>query len=160
MTGSILSASRQGHNGGPADLSAGQRFLLEGIAVVTKYFNAKGGIVDSATIIGVRVENPKGEHLGRIESLMLDLDEARILYVVLSFGGFLGVGDKLFPVPIEALMFGTNRDGFLEKCILDIDKEKLKNAPGFDRNSLPTVRDRTFAAGVYIHYGYSPYWDE
>jgi len=86
---------------------------LEVTAVTTKYFNAKGGIVDSATIIGTRVENPRGEHLGRIESLMLDLDEGRILYVVLSFGGFLGVGDKLFPVPVEALMFGTNRDGLL-----------------------------------------------
>jgi hypothetical protein len=127
--------------------------------MTTKFIN-KGGILDSKDLIGARVENPKGENLGRIESMRLDLDEGRILYAVLSFGGFLGVGDKLFPVPVEALMFKTNEHGRVTKVVFEADKERLKNAPGFDKDSLPNRSDRSFDASVYTYYGYSPYWDE
>ena len=128
--------------------------------MTTKYLSAKGGIMDSAKVVGCKVENPKGENLGKIESLMLDFDEGRILYAVLSFGGFLGVGDKLFPVPVEALMFRTDEKGSVQKCIFDADKERLKNAPGYQKDNLPSYADRKFATDVYSHYGYSPYWSE
>lgn len=127
---------------------------------MTTKFMHKAGIVDSSRVVGTRVENPKGENLGKIESLMLDLGESRILYAVLSFGGFLGVGDKLFPVPTEALMFCEDEKGNIEKCIFDVDKERLKNAPGYERDTLPNYSDRTFASDVYTHYGYTPYWSE
>jgi hypothetical protein len=116
--------------------------------------------MDSAKIIGCKIENPKGENLGKIESLMLDLSEGRILYAVLSFGGFLGMGDKLFPVPVDALSFRTDEKGALERCILDVDKETLKNAPGYDKNELPDWADRTYASRVYSHYGSTPWWSE
>ncbi len=120
----------------------------------------KPGIVDSTAIIGAKVENPQGENLGKIESLMLDLNEGRILYAVLSFGGFLGMGDKLFPVPVDQLMFSTDDHGKIRKCIFEVAKDRLKNAPGFDRNSLPNWSDRAYAGKVYTYYGSSPYWDE
>src|SRR4051794_10716940 len=101
--------------------------------MATTFFRTKGGIWDSAKLIGCKVENSKGENLGKIESLMLDLGEGRILYAVLSFGGFLGMGDKLFPIPTEALSFHGDQKGNLERCIVDIDKETLKNAPGYEK---------------------------
>jgi hypothetical protein len=126
----------------------------------TTYLRNRAGVMDSTKIAGCKVENSKGENLGKIESLMIDLGEGRILYTVLSFGGFLGMGDKLFPVPIEALSFRVNEKGGLERCILDVDKDTLKKAPGFERDQLPRDVDRTFASGVYLHYGYTPWWTE
>ena len=117
---------------------------------------AQSGIVDANTFIGCKVENSRGENLGKIENLTLDLREDRIAYAVLSFGGFLGMGDKLFPVPMEALQYRAG-DG---KCILDVDKETLKNAPGYDRNTLPDVNDRVWRSQIFSHYGYQPYWEE
>lgn len=127
--------------------------------MTTRFIN-KGGVVDSSRIVGARVENPAGEHLGKIEGVMLDLDEGRVLYAVLSFGGFLGMGDKLFPVPLEALMFSTDERGHIRKCIFEADKQKLKDAPGYERDSLPDWSDRNYAGIVYAFYGYDPYWDD
>jgi hypothetical protein len=116
--------------------------------------------MESSDVLGCKVENSKGENLGKIESLMLDLSEGRILYAVLSFGGFLGMGDKLFPVPVEALSFRTDEKGKMQRAIFDVDKETLKNAPGYDRDQLPNWSDRTYATQVYSHYGYTPWWGE
>jgi len=128
--------------------------------VGTTYMRQRGGVMDSAKIIGCNVENPKGENLGKIEGLMLDLNEGRILYAVLSFGGFLGMGDKLFPVPVDAISFRVDEKGKLDRGILDVDKDTLKNAPGYDRNELPDWADRTYASRVYSHYGSTPWWSE
>ena len=117
---------------------------------------ARTGIVDANKLIGCKVENSKGENLGKIESLALDLREGRIAYAVLSFGGFLGMGDKLFPVPMEAVSYRADEG----KCILDVDKETLKNAPGYDRDNLPDVSDRVWRSQIFTHYGYQPYWEE
>ena len=126
----------------------------------TTFLRAKGGIVDSDEIVGCKVENPKGENLGKIESVMLDLGEGRVIYAVLSFGGFLGVGDKLFPMPVDALSFRANEKGAVERCIIDVDKETLKNAPGYDKDNLPGAVDRSYAASVYTFYGFTPWWTE
>ena len=128
--------------------------------MATTYLRSKGGILESSHIIGSKVENPKGENLGKIEGLMLDMSEGRILYAVLSFGGFLGMGDKLFPMPIDALSFKVDEDGKLKRCVVDIDKETLKNAPGYDKNTLPSTADRSYASTVYTHYGYTPWWTD
>ena len=128
--------------------------------MATSYLGTRGGICDSADLVGCKVENMKGESLGKIESMMLDLSEGRIIYSVLSFGGFLGLGDKLFPVPVDALSFRWDSKGKLERCVLDVEKETLKNAPGYDKGELPSAADRTFATKVYTHYGFTPYWSE
>ena len=122
----------------------------------TTLFRARSGVVDAGKIIGCKVENSKGENLGKIESLTLDLREGRIAYAVLSFGGFLGMGDKLFPVPMEALQYGAETG----KCVLDVDKEALKDAPGYDKNTLPDASDRAWRSRIFTHYGYQPYWEE
>ena len=113
-------------------------------------------VLSAARIIGNKVVNTEGEQLGTIRDLMIDLDDAQIAYAVLSFGGFLGVGDKLFAIPLEALMFDAKEN----EVILDVDKEVLKNAPGFDKDRWPD--NAQYEAGwlldIYEYYGYSPYW--
>jgi sporulation protein YlmC with PRC-barrel domain len=114
------------------------------------------------SISGTPVENPQGENLGHIEDLVVDIDTGHVAYAVLSFGGFLGLGDKLFAIPLEALQFrspterGTAASNQL--FILNIDKEQLKNAPGFDKDNWPNMADRSWGNDIYSYYGYQPYW--
>lgn len=103
-------------------------------------------------LIGDAVVNPRGENLGKIEDLVVDPKTSRIDYAVLSFGGFLGMGDKLFAVPLEAMKLSPEERRF----ILDVDKERLKNAPGFDKDHWPDTSDRAFGTKVYTYYGYEP----
>lgn len=112
-------------------------------------------VLSASTIINTSVENSYGENLGKIEELMIDLNSGRIAYAVLSFGGFLGMGDKLFALPFEALSIDTEN----EKIILDVDKEILENAPGFDKDDWPKVTEHAWLVDVYNYYGYRPYWN-
>lgn len=118
------------------------------------------GIFSTRDLLGKRVENLQGENLGRIEDIVIDLDAGRVVYAVLSFGGFLGLGDKLFAIPWQALSL-QDREGTLvdeEVFILNVDKDRLRNAPGFERGDYPDMADRTLGTGIYNYYGYKPYW--
>ena len=110
--------------------------------------------LSASTLIGDPVVNRKGEDLGKIEDIMIDPENGRVGYAVLSFGGFMGMGDKLFAVPMQAMKLAREDKRF----VLDVDKERLKNAPGFDKNKWPDMSDRTFGATVYSYYGAKPYW--
>src|SRR5258708_33322409 len=109
----------------------------------------------ASEMIGSEVKNMAGEKLGKIEDFVLDLETGRIAYAVLSFGGFLHVGNKLFAVPLKALSFHPEEGEFA----VNIDKSVLKNAPGFDKDSWPDVADRGYATKIYAYYGYTPYWE-
>ena len=85
------------------------------------------------TLIGDTVYNTADEKLGDVKDLMLNLNDGRIEYMVIEFGGFLGVGEKLFAVPFSILKLDTSRHAF----ILDQEKEVLENAPGFDKDHWP-----------------------
>jgi len=113
-------------------------------------------VLSASTIIGDRVRNPAGEELGEVKELMIDLTSGRIAYVVLTFGGFLGMGDKLFAIPWEALTLDTQDHAF----ILNISKEALENAPGFDKDNWPNTdgSNSQWLDTVYSYYGYRPYW--
>ena len=90
-------------------------------------------VLAADTLTGDKVVNLQNEDLGKIEHLMIDLGTGRIAYAVLSFGGFLGMGDKLFAIPWSALTVDTLEKRF----ILKVDKELLKRAPGFDKEQWP-----------------------
>ncbi|MEZ4522153.1 MAG: PRC-barrel domain-containing protein [Thermomicrobiales bacterium] len=113
-------------------------------------------VLSATTIIGDSVVNAAGEDLGKIEELMIDLDHNRVAYAVLSFGGFLGIGDKLFAVPMESLALDQPNHEF----ILDVDRETLEDAPGFDEDNWPDTADREWGANIYAHYGQEPYWSQ
>ena len=112
-------------------------------------------VLAADTVTGNKVVNPQQEDLGKIEHMMIDLDRGRIAYAVLSFGGFLGMGDKLFAIPWSSLALDTLEHRF----ILNVDKELLKAAPGFDKEHWPNMADHTWGAKVYTYYGVKPYWN-
>jgi sporulation protein YlmC with PRC-barrel domain len=111
-------------------------------------------VLSVGSLTGTRVVNADGEDLGRVEELMLDLPSGRVAYAVLSFGGFLGFGDKLFALPFEALALDPERERFL----LDVPRERLEQAEGFDKNDWPDFADRRWGEGVYRHYGVATWW--
>ena len=113
------------------------------------------GVVSASTIIGESVVNRQNEDLGKIHELVIDAREGRLAYAVLSFGGFMGIGNKLFAMPWKAFEFSSTE----QKLILNVDKEKLETAPGFDQDSKwPDFADRTWGSGIHNYYGYEPYW--
>ncbi len=117
---------------------------------------APGVLSLSATsLIGDQVRNAAGEDLGQIEDLMIDLQEGSVSYAVLSFGGFLGIGSKLFAVPLEAMVVDPDE----HELVLDINRERLEHAPGFDKDNWPDGSDHDWTAAVYRYYGVDPYWE-
>ena len=113
-------------------------------------------VLAAATLSGDSVKNSAGEDLGKVDEIMIDIPSGRVAYAVLSFGGILRMGNKLFAVPWTALKVDED-----EKCfILDIDKKTLESAPGFDKSNWPDMADNVWAEGVYRHYGVSPYWED
>lgn len=106
-------------------------------------------LMGAATLIGNDVYNHKEERLGDIAEIMLDTATGAVAYAVLSVGGFLGVADKLFAVPWSALVLDTRNERFL----LNVDKARLKDAPGFDKDDWPDMSDDVWASKVRSYYG-------
>lgn len=94
-------------------------------------------LMGANTLIGNDVYNLAEDDLGDIKEIMLDMESGRIVYAVLSYGGILGIGEKLFAVPWGALTLDTKNKRF----ILNVVKDKLENAPGFDKDNWPDVAD-------------------
>ena len=106
-------------------------------------------LMGADTLIGDDVYNHSDEELGDIKEIMLDMRTGQIAYAVLSFGGILGMGDKLFAVPWERLTLDTVNKRFL----LNVDKELLKNAPGFDKNNWPDMGSEAWNQQMEAFYG-------
>jgi sporulation protein YlmC with PRC-barrel domain len=106
-------------------------------------------LLSSGTLKNTKVVNPAGEDLGKLEEIMLHVDSGDVAYAVVSFGGFLGMGEKLFAVPWEALRIDTAE----HHIVLDVDRERLETAPGFSKDAWPTTVDAGWMKDVYRHYG-------
>mgnify|MGYP006163728021 CR=1 FL=1 len=113
-------------------------------------------LMGANTLVGNDVYNHKEESLGDIKEIMLDVSSGKVSYAVLSFGTFLGMGEKLFAVPWDALKLDTQNKRF----VLKVDKEQLENAPGFDKNHWPDMADTNWAQGIHRYYGTKPYATE
>jgi sporulation protein YlmC with PRC-barrel domain len=109
---------------------------------------AAATLLSASTITGDEVYNMQDEELGTIQDVMLDITEGSIRYAVLSSGGFLGMGDRLFAVPWRALTLDRENHRFL----LDVDVERLKKAPGFDKDEWPNMADPTWNSTVDSYY--------
>ena len=117
------------------------------------YKNTQGGpgpsLMGADTLIGNDVYNTADESLGTIKELMIEMSTGKIGYAVLSYGGFLGMGDRLFAVPWQALKLDTQNKRFT----LNVSKDQLKNAPGFDKDHWPAMADTSWASDVHKFYG-------
>jgi sporulation protein YlmC with PRC-barrel domain len=109
-------------------------------------------LMGADTLIGDSVVNAQHENLGDIKEIMLHVRSGQLAYAVLSFGGFLGMGNKLFAVPWQAL----NLDTVNKRFVLDVDKERLKNAPGFDSDAWPDMSDMGWSSEIHSFYGTEP----
>ncbi|NHA14640.1 PRC-barrel domain containing protein [Thioalkalivibrio sp. XN279] len=104
--------------------------------------------MSATTITGDDVFNLKDEKLGTIEDIMLDMENGKIRYAVLSSGGFLGMGDRLFAIPWSAMKI----DALHKRFTLDVDIERLKAAPGFNKEAWPSWSDPSWSASVDAYY--------
>lgn len=104
----------------------------------------------ASTLIDKSVKNPQGEDLGKINDIVLDSATGRVAYVVLESD------DKLFAIPWRS--FAPSATG--PELVLNIDKQKLKNAPGFSKNSWPDMANPQWGTEVHRYYGQQPYWQE
>ena len=127
----------------------------EHVSVASRKTAEMYGVVSASRVIGESVVNREQQDLGKIHELVFDAREGRLAYAVLTFGGFMGMGNKLFALPWKALEFATTEN----KLILDVDKEKMEAAPGFDRDAKwPDFADRTWGSTIHSYYGFDPYW--
>lgn len=93
-----------------------------------------------STLMDEPVRNMQGQDIGEVEDYMLDLSRGCVEYAVLSFGGFLGIGEKLFAIPWESMRLDTENHAW----ILDVSKERLQEAPGFNRDNWPDLADTDY----------------
>lgn len=111
------------------------------------------GFTKATSLIGKQVTNLEGKNLGEIKDLAINWRGGGLVeYAVLSFGGFLGLGDKYFAIPWEALVLSGDKQQF----ILNVKEERLKNAPGFDKDNWPDMSRPEWALVVYQFYGLDP----
>ena len=105
-------------------------------------------VMPCATLVSDVIQNRGGEELGKLEHVMLDVPSGRVAYGVLARGGVLGLGAKLFTIPWEAFTLDEQR-GCL---VLDIDRERLDEAPGFDHEHWPAMGDPSWASLVHEYF--------
>jgi sporulation protein YlmC with PRC-barrel domain len=104
----------------------------------------------ASKIEGLHVRNSAGEKLGSVNDLVVDMHTGKIVYVAMSFGGVLGIGEKLFAVPLDQMKFEHGKDDSF--FVLNVPKERLKDAPGFDKNNWPNFADPHWSEQIDKYY--------
>jgi sporulation protein YlmC with PRC-barrel domain len=113
-------------------------------------------LMTADTLTGNNVVNRAGEKLGEIDEIMLDVPRGRVAYAVMSSGGFLGMGSKLFALPWSALTLDTERECF----VIDADKSRFELAPGFDKDRWPSAADFDLQQErLHDYWGARRYWE-
>ena len=108
-------------------------------------------LLAAGTLIGDKVINQQNEEVGKIEELMISVNDGRVGYAVMSFGGVLGFGNKFFALPWSTLHVDQEKKCF----VLNVDKERLKNAPGFDKDHWPDMSDAKWTTEINTFYQYT-----
>tara|TARA_R110002072_G_scaffold244868_2_gene404228 strand:- start:91 stop:471 length:381 start_codon:yes stop_codon:yes gene_type:complete len=111
-------------------------------------------LISSDRVEGTTVYNGQGDKLGSVDCVMLDKQQGKVAYAVMSFGGFLGIGEKRHPLPWQTLTYDEQKDGY----VVNLTKDQLEKAPTLDRGDYDRLKDRTYGASIYSHYGQTPYW--
>lgn len=113
-----------------------------------------GNTVRVSQLIGADIENPQGEEVGEVSDIVLDSAGGKVRYAAVTYGGFMGIGDKLFAVPWEAFKCVQDEDDANEyNLVLDVTPEKMKGATGFDQETWPNFADQTFTGELDKRYG-------
>ena len=110
-------------------------------------------LISSDKVVGTAVYNLQGEHLGSVYNLMVDKISGQVAYAVMSFGGFLGMGESYHPLPWRVLKYDVRQGGY----VVDLDRRRLEGAPSYTASSLPNWSDRDYGRRVDEYYGVPPY---
>ena len=117
--------------------------------------NPSGRLIAAKQVQGTSVFGATLDKIGAIEDVMIDKASGRIAYAILSFGGFLGIGDRYFPVPWEKLTYNTELGGY----VTDIGRDVLEGAPSYSDRAAGPWHDDAWGQDVYSYYGTHPFWD-
>ncbi len=112
-----------------------------------------GASIRASQLIGMNIQNQEGKSLGSVHDIVIDARSGRVRYATVSYGGFLGLGDKLFAVPWGAFHYTRAADGDDYRLVLRVTEEQMKSATGFDQNHWPDFADRNFTSQLDRHYG-------
>jgi hypothetical protein len=107
-------------------------------------------LISADKVTGTSVYNRQGEKLGSVYDLMLNKQSGQVAYAIMSFGGFLGMGESYHPLPWRALTYDTRQDGY----VVDIDRKRLEAAPNSTASAEPNWADRSYGQSVDRYYGY------
>jgi hypothetical protein len=111
-------------------------------------------LISSDKVQGTTVYNPSGEKIGSIEDVMIDKLSGKVAYADMTFGGFLGIGNRHHPLPWSVLKYDTEMDGY----VVNIDKDRLENAPSYEPDKRPDWEDESWGRQVHSYYNVTPYW--
>jgi len=111
-------------------------------------------LIASGKVEGTAVYNRHGERLGTAHNFMVDKSSGRVAYAVMSFGGFLGMGESYHPLPWRVLYYDTRQGGF----VIDLDRSRLEEAPSYMASNVPNGSDRTYGSRIDEFYGVPSYW--
>ncbi len=114
-----------------------------------------GSPVKVSSIIGASIVNPSRVSLGKIKEVVIDPVKGQVTYAVISFGGFVGLGEKLFAIPFSAFTYHANGNEY----VLNVSQERLRGAPGFDADRWPAMSDNNWNRDLSGYYDRSPYWE-
>ena len=110
-------------------------------------------MITSDRVNGTKVYNRQGEHLGSIYDVMIDKRSGQVAYAVMSFGGFLGIGDSYHPLPWSVLTYDTSQGGY----VVDLDRDRLMGAPTYSASDASRWSDRSYTGAIDDYYGATPY---
>ena len=112
-----------------------------------------GSLIAAEKVNGTNVYNAAGDKLGSVEDIMLDKVSGKAIYAVMSFGGFLGIGEKQHPLPWSALNYDERKGGY----VVNLDKKMLENAPTLDPDENFTWTP-DYGRSIDKYYGAPTYW--
>ena len=111
-----------------------------------------GKLIASDKVQGTNVYNTAGDNLGAIHDVMIDRPSGKVAYAIMSFGGFLGIGNQYHPLPWSVLKYDTNLGGY----VVNLDKGQLEGAPAYDVGTEPAWGDRSYESKIHDYYGLDP----
>jgi len=111
--------------------------------------DTSGNLIAASQVTGTNVYNRAGEKLGDVYDVMVDKQSGKVEYAIMSFGGFLGIGDTYHPLPWKALNYSPREGGF----VVDIDKQRLEGAPSYEAGNTSVWDDPAYGRRVNDYYG-------
>ena len=111
-------------------------------------------LISASKVQGTNVYNTDGDSLGEVYDVMIDKRSGKVAYAIMSFGGFLGVGEDYHPLPWNTLKYDTRQGGY----VVGLTRQQLEGAPTYARTETPAWGDRAYEKSIHDYYGELPYW--